>query len=88
MYITVRVPSEVDSKVDTLGLEVIPQDKVEKIKAQIHSIEQSLPPCKQLLIYAGQQLEGGHSLEEYGVQSDSTILLVLKPNGKQRCGIL
>ena len=82
MYITVKVPSEADSEVDTLGIEVTPQDKIEKIKTQIHSIRQSLPPCKQLLIYAGQQLEDGHSLEEYGVENDSTILLVLKPNGK------
>lgn len=87
MYITVKVPSKVDSEVDTVGLEVAPLDKIEKIKAQIHTFDQSLPPCKQLLIYAGQQLEDGHLLEEYGVENDSSILLVLKPNGKQRCGL-
>ena len=43
----------------TLQSHVTPQDKIEKIKTQIHSIQQSLPPCKQLLIYAGQQLENG-----------------------------
>ena len=84
MYISVKVLSEIESEVESLDLKVTPQDKIEKVKTQIHSLQQSLPPCKQLLICAGQQLEDGHMLEEYGVENDSAIFLVLKPNGKQR----
>lgn len=61
MYITVKVPSKVDSEVNTVGLEVAPLDKIEKIKAQIHTLDQSLPPCKQLLIYINWTAIGGWS---------------------------
>ncbi len=46
-------------------LEVDLSFRVEKVKDQIHKIDKFLPTCKQLLVYAGQQLEDGHSLEEY-----------------------
>ena len=59
MQISVLVLSEREAERDTIALEVIPNDKIESVKAQIEQIQQSPPPCKQLLVYAGQQLENG-----------------------------
>lgn len=83
MHISVSVLSEKETERDTIPLEVTPNDTTENLKAQIEEIQQSLPPCKQLLVYAGQQLENGCSLAKYGVEDGSTILLVFKPNGEE-----
>lgn len=84
MHVSISVLSERQSERDTIPLEVTPYDKIESVKAQIEQIQQSLLPCKQLLVYAGQQLENGHTLEEYGVEDCSTVFLVFKPNGEEQ----
>ena len=83
MHISVLVLSERETERYTIPLEVTPNDKIESVQAQIEQIQQSLPSWKQLLVYAGQQLENGCSLEKYGVEDGSTILLVFKPNGEE-----
>jgi hypothetical protein len=70
---------EVDHK--NIPLEVAFGDRIESVKAKIQQLEPSLPTFKQLLLFAGQQLEDGHSLEQYGVEDQSTLFLVLKPTG-------
>ena len=82
MHISVKLLSEGVSEFDTIALEVAPGDKVGSVKDKIEQIEHSLPTCKQLLVYAGQQLEKDYSLDEYGIENDSTILLVYKPTGE------
>lgn len=63
----------------TLPLDVTQDLRVEKLKSQIDVI---LPTYKQYLVYDGQHLEDGHSLKEYGIKSNSTILLVYNPAGR------
>ena len=87
MHIFVNVLSDphspgVTSETRNIGLEVAFSDKVESVKAKIQQVDSSLPTCKQLLLFAGQQLEGGCSLEQYGIEDQSTIFLVFKPTGR------
>ena len=82
MQISVKFLSEGVPGLDTIALEVAPGDKVGSVKAKIEQIERTLPTCKQLLVYAGQQLENDYSLDEYGIENDSTILLVYKSTGE------
>ena len=83
MHISVKVLSGGEPERDVIPLEVTPDDRVESVKAKIEQIVQSLPAYQQLLLYSGQQLEDGSSLEEYGVEDNSIILLVFKPNGEE-----
>ena len=70
------------SETKDICLEVTFGDRIESVKGKIQQLEPSLPTYKQLLLFAGQQLEDGHSLEEYGVEDQSTLFLVFKPTGK------
>ena len=64
-YITINI--NLDAKVEDLQL------LIEK--------HEGTPIYEQRLIYASKQLENGHTLQEYNIQKDSTIHLVLRLNG-------
>ena len=83
MHIFVNVLSDHSaSETRNFGLEVASGSTgVKTVKAKIERVEPSLPTCKQLLLFAGQQLEDGCSLEQYGIEDRSTLFLVLKPTG-------
>lgn len=64
----------------TVSIEVEEGESIEDVKAKIAEKE-GIPPEQQRLIFGGQQLQDGKTIDDYDLSDDSTLHLVLRLRG-------
>lgn len=61
-----------------ITLEVEPTDRIEDVREKIQDKE-GISPDRQRLFFAGKELEDGKTLQDYSIQKDSELELMLRP---------
>ncbi|KAL3810073.1 hypothetical protein ACHAXA_011806 [Cyclostephanos tholiformis] len=64
----------------TVSIEVEEGESIEEIKAKI-SEKEGIPPEQQRIIFGGQQLQDGKTIDDYNIGDDATLHLVLRLRG-------